>query len=184
MAQVPEKINVLIVDDEMEFADVLSKRLEVRGFAVDTVSSGDEAIGMIRAHDYDVVLLDVLMPGKSGLDILKEIKAIDPLIPIIMLTGHARVDTAIQGMELGAYDYLIKPVETEELVEKIRLAYSHKAAETEKMQHKQTLEPVSRSGWGKKMFSSLSRFFHKDQQNEAETGSSSRTREKPDPSDP
>ena len=178
------KIRVLLVDDEKDFVDILAKRLEVRDFNVTCVYNGDEAVTGIQSGEYDVVLLDLLMPGKSGLDILKEMKVVDPLIHIIMLTGHARVDTAIQGMELGAYDYLIKPVETEELVEKIRLAHSHKTAEAEKIQHKKTLETGSRSGWGTKIFSPLSRFFRKDQQDDAEPGSSSRSREKPDPSDP
>jgi DNA-binding NtrC family response regulator len=178
------KIRVLLVDDEKDFADILAKRLEVRDFNVACVYNGDDAISRIESDEYDVVLLDVLMPGKSGLDILKEMKAIDPLIHIVMLTGHARVDTAIEGMELGAYDYLIKPAETEALIEKIRLAHSHRAAETERMQQKQTDKTESQRGWGKKIWGPLSRIFGADQSEEAGTDSIGQSRDKSDPSDP
>jgi DNA-binding NtrC family response regulator len=154
-------IHVLIVDDETDFADILSKRLEVREFFVDTVSSGDEAIEKIQDRDYDVVLLDVLMPGKSGIDTLKEIKAIRPLVHIIMLTGHARVDTAIEGMELGAYDYLIKPTETDELVEKIRLAHEHKTSQEERFRQAKLSSAPEKKGW-KKILSPISDLLQKD----------------------
>lgn len=176
------KIRVLLVDDEKDFVDPLSRRLEVRDFNVTCVYNVDDALSRIQSEGYDVVLLDVMMPGKSGLDILKEMKAINPLMPIIMLTGHARVDTAIEGMELGAYDYLIKPAAIEELIEKIRLAHSHKVAETERMRHEQTMETPRRSGWRKKIFSRLSRIFRMDQPDETETDA--RNRDKPNPSDP
>ena len=111
--------------------------------------NGDAAVRMVRNQDFDVVILDVLMPGKSGIDTLKEIKKINPLIHIIMLTGHARIDTAIEGMELGAYDYLIKPTEIEELVEKIRLANTHKTTMEERIRQAQTAATVKRQGWDK-----------------------------------
>ena len=161
MEPVSEKINVLIVDDETEFADILSKRLEVRDFAVETVSSGDEAVDMVRGRDYDVILLDVLMPGKSGIDTLKEIKAMRPLVHIIMLTGHARVETAIEGMELGAYDYLIKPTETEELIEKIRLAHNHKTSQEERIRQAKTSPDPEKKGW-KRILSPISDLLQKD----------------------
>ena len=161
MEQVPEKIKVLIVDDEVDFADILAKRLEVREFEVTTIFNGDDALRLIQAQDFDVVLLDVLMPGKSGIDTLKEIKKIRPLVHIIMLTGHARVDTAIEGMELGAYDYLIKPTETEDLAEKIRLAHSHKTSQEERIRQTKTAPPSEKKGW-KKIFSPVSDLFQKD----------------------
>ena len=126
MEQGIEKIKVLIVDDEKDLANALSKRLEIREFAVDTVFSGDEAIGMIRDHDYDVVLLDVLMPGKSGIDTLKEIREIRPFVNIIMLTGHGSEKAARDGIEFGAFDYLTKPCELKDLLRKIREAVEHK----------------------------------------------------------
>jgi DNA-binding NtrC family response regulator len=161
LEQVLEKIKVLIVDDEVDFADILAKRLEVRGFEVATIFNGDDAIRCIKGQEFDVVLLDVLMPGKSGIDTLKEIKKIRPLVHIIMLTGHARVDTAMEGMELGAYDYLIKPTETEALVEKIRLAHSHKTSQEERIRQTRTAPPPEKRGW-KKIFSPVSDLFQKD----------------------
>ncbi|HIJ55636.1 MAG TPA: response regulator [Deltaproteobacteria bacterium] len=155
------KIRVLLVDDEKDFADILAKRLEVRDFYVTCVYNGDDAIARIQSEGYDVVVLDVLMPGKSGLDILKEMKAINPLMHIIMLTGHARVDTAIEGMELGAYDYLIKPAETEDLVEKIRLANSHKTSQEERIRLAKTMPASKKRGW-KKFLGPISDLLQKD----------------------
>ena len=156
----PMKIKLLVVDDEKQFSDVLSKRLKLQGFEVATVFNGEEAVQMVQQQEFDVVILDVLMPGKSGIDTLKEIKKINPLIHIIMLTGHARIDTAIEGMELGAYDYLIKPTEIDELVEKIRLANTHKTAMEERTHHAQTTATVKRQG-GSKWVASISDLFRK-----------------------
>ncbi|MGD9244859.1 MAG: response regulator, partial [Desulfobacterales bacterium] len=110
------QVKVLLVDDEKDFVETLAQRLEVRDFDVKTALDGDEALGLIREFEFDVVVLDVLMPGKDGIQTLREIKDLKPLITVIMLTGNATVDTAIEGMRLGAYDYLMKPTETEVLV--------------------------------------------------------------------
>lgn len=155
------KIKVLVVDDEKEFAQKIGKRLELRNFDVTCVFSGDEALALIRKQDFDVVLLDVLMSGRNGLDTLKEIKTINPLIQIIMLTGYARPDAAIEGMERGAYDYLIKPTDIEELVEKIMLANTHKASQAEKMQQKKRSVYEEQRGI-KKIFRSISLLFQRD----------------------
>ena len=122
------KIKVLLVDDEKEFIEVLSERLEVRGFDVKTALSGEEALEWIHKSEFHVILLDVMMPGYNGIEILKEIKRTRPSIHVIMLTGHAKIDTAVRGIELGAYDYLLKPLEIEPLVEKIKMAYDYKLA--------------------------------------------------------
>ena len=121
------KINVLLVDDEKEFVEVLAERLETREFAVTTATSGDEALQVLGTQPIDVVVLDVLMPGKDGVDTLREIKAFKPLQEVIMLTGHATVETAVAGMKLGAFDYLMKPTETRQLVAKIVAGYKRKA---------------------------------------------------------
>ena len=123
------KIKVLLVDDEKEFVEVLAERLEVRGFDVETALSGEDALKWIHKSEFDVVLLDVMIPGENGIEILKEIKHTKPLIHVIMLSGHAKIDTAVRGIELGAYDYLLKPLEIEPLVEKIRMAYDYKSAQ-------------------------------------------------------
>lgn len=172
------EIRVLLVDDEKDFADILAKRLDVRDFNVACVYTGEEALKLIQSEEYDLVLLDVMMPGRSGLDILKEIKAYDPMIPIIMLTGHARVNTAIEGIELGAYDYLIKPVEIQVLVEKMRLAYSHKTSEIEKAQSRVTT--LNRSDWGIRTRDFLFRLFGVDRPEDAGADSRPRRRDQKD----
>ncbi len=124
---------VLLVDDEVQFIELLAERLQVRGFDVQTAFDGDEAILKVQQTDIDVVILDVLMPGRDGLETLKEIKKAKPLVEVIMLTGHATVETGIEGMRLGAFDYLLKPTETEDLVAKITKAYRRKAAHEERI---------------------------------------------------
>jgi len=132
------KIKVLLVDDEKEFVEVLSERLEVRGFDVKTALSGEEALKWIDNSEFHVVLLDVMMPGDNGIEILKEIKRTRPLIHVIMLTGHAKIDTAVRGIELGAYDYLLKPLEIEPLVEKIKMAYDYQPAQQMRARQEET----------------------------------------------
>ncbi len=126
-------VRLLLVDDEKDFVEVLAERLETRGFEVRQAFNGDDAINLLNRQDADVVILDVLMPGKDGLETLSEIKRLKPLTEVIMLTGHATVETAIQGMKLGAYDYLMKPTETEDLVTKINRAHKLKSEHEERI---------------------------------------------------
>jgi DNA-binding response OmpR family regulator len=112
-------IKALIVDDEKEYVNALIERLEVRGIDVIGAFSGEEALSILASHPVDVVVLDVLMPGLGGIETLVRIKKSYPQKKIIMLSGHADVDTAIKGMELGAYDYLVKPVAFDELLYRI-----------------------------------------------------------------
>ena len=140
-------IKVLLADDEKDFVETLAQRLEVRDFNVKTAESGDEAIGLIREHDFDVIVLDVLMPGKDGIETLREIKNLQPLLHVIMLTGNATVETAIEGMKLGAYDFLLKPTETEDLVEKITKAYKLKSEHDERIRNAEINNIVKRRGW-------------------------------------
>ena len=116
-------ISVLLVDDEKDFVETLAERLQIRDFNVTTAFSGDEAIKLVENNDFDVIVLDVQMPGKSGVETLKEIKNIEQLAQVIMLTGHATVKTAIEGMKNGAFDYLMKPTDTDELIKMINKAY-------------------------------------------------------------
>ena len=106
-----ETIRVLLVDDEVEFLDTLLKRMRKRQVEVAGVYSGEEALRYLESSPVDVVVLDVKMPGMDGIDALRAIKERHPLVEVIMLTGHANVEVAIQGMELGAFDYLMKPMD-------------------------------------------------------------------------
>ena len=127
------KIRILVVDDEKEFAETISERLTLRGNDVTTAFSGDDAIKKVRDYLYDVVILDVAMPGKDGIDTLREIKSMRPLTEVIMLTGHGTMESAIEGMRLGAYDFLLKRCESDELVDKINKAYERKYEQDERI---------------------------------------------------
>jgi DNA-binding NtrC family response regulator len=127
------KIRVLIVDDEEEFVQSLSERLTIRDFDVTTSLSGEDALKKLKGYNFDLVILDVAMPGMTGIETLRDIKRIKPLTEVIMLTGHATVEAAIEGMKLGALDFLMKPCETEELVTKINKAYEKKAEHEERI---------------------------------------------------
>jgi len=141
------KMKILLVDDEKDFVASLAQRLQLRGLDVKTAFSGEEALDRIQQEAFDVVILDVVMPGKDGIETLKEIKEIGPLLQVIMLTGHATVETAIEGMKLGAYDYLMKPTETEVLVEKISNAHALKKEHQERIRKAEINHIIKRRGW-------------------------------------
>lgn len=128
-----EGIKVLLVDDEPELVEILSGRLRNRGFTVDTALSGDEALDILRHQDYDVIILDVFMPGKDGIQTLKEAKFLKPLTEVIMLSGHATLESAIEGMQNGAFDFLVKPADMGDLVDKINRAFARKAEQEERI---------------------------------------------------
>ena len=110
---------VLLVDDEQDFLETLSSRLEMRGLKVSAVTSGEQAIAEAREQEYDAIVVDLSMPGIDGLETLKRIKADNPNAEIIMLTGHGSVASGVEAMKLGAGDFLQKPVELSELMSKI-----------------------------------------------------------------
>ena len=117
--------SVLVVDDEVQFVETLAKRLVKRGVKVRAAHSGQQALDALEgggATRTDVVVLDVKMPGMDGLETLAAIKKLHPLVEVIMLTGHATVESAIEGMKHGAYDYLMKPCDLDVLMEKINRA--------------------------------------------------------------
>jgi len=117
--------SVLVVDDEVQFVETLVKRLVKRGVKVRAAHSGQQALDALEgggATRTDVVVLDVKMPGMDGLETLAAIKNLHPLVEVIMLTGHATVESAIEGMKHGAYDYLMKPCDLDVLMEKINRA--------------------------------------------------------------
>jgi DNA-binding NtrC family response regulator len=127
------KIRILLVDDEKEFVETLAERLRTRDFDVTTAFSGDEALEKLKEYNFDVTILDVKMPGMDGIDALREIKKLKPLTEVLMLTGHGTIETAIEGMKIGAYDFLLKPCEMDVLLDKINKAYERKTEHEERI---------------------------------------------------
>jgi DNA-binding NtrC family response regulator len=137
------KPRVLIVDDEKEFAEALSERLALRECEVQTSLGGEEAIEKIGHYNFDVVILDVAMPNMDGIETLKQIKKIKPLTEVIMLTGQATVETAVEGMQLGALDYVMKPCSTPDLVTKIQKGFDRKTEHEERIREAKVKELIS-----------------------------------------
>jgi len=128
-----KNIQVLLVDDEAEFLETLIKRMRKRNVDIAGVRSGEEALSALDRKPADVVVLDVRMPGMDGIETLKQIKQRYPLTAVIMLTGHANMEVAVQGMELGAFDYLMKPMDIDELLYKVEDAYKGKKIQENKL---------------------------------------------------
>lgn len=138
---------VMLVDDEAPFIETLSKRLTKRGLAVSTAPSGLDALKTLEKDtSIDVVILDVKMPGIDGIETLQAIKKLRPLVEVIMLTGHATVDSAIEGMKLGAMDYLMKPCDTEVLMSKVQEAKTKKSRQEEKIAEARAMNIALRRG--------------------------------------
>lgn len=114
---------VLVVDDEQDFVETLVKRLERRGFNVVGVGSGKEALLMLGESTFDVVILDVMMPGMDGIETLREIKLAWPKTQVILLSGHGGEEMGMRGMAYGAYSYLLKPVSLKIVVETAYMAF-------------------------------------------------------------
>jgi DNA-binding NtrC family response regulator len=117
---------VLLVDDETIFTKNMAKLLKFRGYEVTAVNSGDAAIRELEQNHFDVIVLDLKMPGMDGITTLKEIMKLGLFTETLILTGHGSIDTALEAMKLGAYDYLTKPCEIDELVAKIEAAWEKK----------------------------------------------------------
>ncbi len=122
--QRPEPIHLLLVDDEKGFVDVLSKRLAKRNIKTTQAFSGSEGIRLLRKRDFDIAVLDLKLEDMDGIEILKIFKKMDPDMPVIMLTGHGSKKASQEGLLHGAYDYLTKPHELDELIDKIHAAVS------------------------------------------------------------
>ena len=121
-----ENARILLVDDETDFTDTMSQLLETRGYRVTAVNGGESAIKALGQGRYDVMVLDLKMPGMDGMATLKEAKKLELFTETLILTGHATVDTALEAIKLGAYDYLTKPCDIDELVQKIQGAWKKK----------------------------------------------------------
>ncbi|MFV9689645.1 MAG: response regulator [Desulfobacteria bacterium] len=121
-----ERIRMLLVDDEDDFRTTLANRLKLRKIDITDAASGSEAIELVKQKPFDVAVIDVKMPGIDGIETLTEIKKIDPSIEVIMLTGHASIESGMESMKIGAYDYVMKPCDIDELLTKTADAYQHK----------------------------------------------------------
>ena len=121
-----ERFSVLLVDDEEDFLRTIIKRLTKRGLDVQGATRGEQALEILTQTPVDVVVLDVKMPGMDGLDVLRKVKEGWPSTEVIMLTGHASIDAAVEGMARGAFDYLMKPADLEDLLYKLEDAYTKK----------------------------------------------------------
>ncbi|NWH06618.1 response regulator [Desulfobacter latus] len=132
-----EKMKLLLVDDEIRYLETTRKLIQRKGYEVWTAPSGEKALQTMAAHNIHVVILDVKMPGMDGNETLKQIKELYPLTEVIMLTGHATVDSAIDGLKSGAWDYLMKPADIEEIIEKAELAFQKRMHQEEKIRSAQ-----------------------------------------------
>ena len=133
-----EKMKILLVDDEERFLTTTQKLLTKKGIDVVTAASGTEALEVLKGRHIHVVILDVKMPGMDGNETLKQIKTHFPLVEVIMLTGHATVESAIDGLKSGATDYLMKPTGIDELIEKATEAFEKRQRLEEKIRLAQT----------------------------------------------
>jgi DNA-binding NtrC family response regulator len=137
--------NVLLVDDEVEFVETFSERLVLRNLEISKAFSGEEALQVLDENkNIEVVILDVKMPGMDGIETLGEIKKKFPLLEVIMLSGHADVESAIDGMKQGAFDYLMKPVDMEQIITKVTEAAIKKRQHEEKIIQARIKEITSR----------------------------------------
>ncbi len=119
---------VLLVDDEKDFALTLAERLGMRGIQVSTAFSGEEALNLLETYQPDVMVLDLMMPGMSGSTVLGRVKNLNPNLPIILLTGLSSTAEGVSDISQGAFDFLIKPLQIEELIEKIGLAVKRRSS--------------------------------------------------------
>jgi two-component system OmpR family response regulator len=121
-----DTLRVLIVDDEDDFRETIVKRLNARKILAEGAASGIKALQILENKDFDVIVLDVKMPDMDGIETLRHIKKLKPEIEVIMLTGHASVEFGLKGMQLGAFDYVMKPAPLNELLDTIGQAYNKK----------------------------------------------------------
>ncbi len=116
------ELKVMLVDDEEDFTSALAERLELRGYKVFAFYEGEVALEEFEAQRPDVVVLDIKMPGLGGIEVLKRLKSIDQNVPVLLLTGYGSTEEGIKGMQFGAYDYMMKPLNIDDLINKINEA--------------------------------------------------------------
>jgi DNA-binding NtrC family response regulator len=139
-----DAFRALVVDDEEDFLETLVNRMNKRNIDTTGAKSGEEALELMKKKLFDVVILDVKMPGgMDGIEALREMKKIQPLAEVLLLTGHASVETSIEGMKLGAFDYILKPVKLEELLTKLAEAFEKKDTHDQKIRSARIKELIS-----------------------------------------
>ncbi|KIX15794.1 response regulator [Dethiosulfatarculus sandiegensis] len=144
MVKVP--INILVVDDEKDFVEMLSLRLKDDGHNLWAAYSGEQALSALKTEPIDVVILDIKMPGMDGISALKEIKNRNPVVEVILLTGHGAIDTAVTGLKSGAFDYLLKPADYQELLSKLEAARNRKMEQEERIRKAEAKSLTRKTG--------------------------------------
>ncbi len=144
MVKIP--IDILIVDDEKDFVEMLAMRLEKAGHRVRSAFDGEEGLAALDEAECDVVILDIRMPGRDGISVLKEIRVEHPLVEVIMLTGHGTVDSAVEGLKSGAFDYVQKPAKFDEMLSKLEAARLRKNEHEERIRRAEARLLVRHSG--------------------------------------
>ncbi len=138
---------VLLIDDEPELLAALSERMEARGLRVDTAQSGEEALEKIQQREFDAIVLDLAMPGIDGIETLRRMRAINPDVQVILLTGQATVRKSIEAMKLGAVDLLEKPADFKQLIDKIEEASDKRAILFEKRAEEKIADIMRKKAW-------------------------------------
>jgi DNA-binding NtrC family response regulator len=144
MIKIPTR--VLLVDDEKDFVEMLSLRLNEVEEKVTVAYSGKECLETLKTKEIDVVILDIKMPGMDGIETLREIKKRFPLVEVIMLTGHGSTETAVEGMKMGAFDYLMKPADFDDLTAKMEAARKRKEEQEERIRKAESKLLLRKSG--------------------------------------
>ena len=140
-------VKILLVDDEKDFTEVLSERMETRGFSVEIADSGPVAINKVKEKSYDAIILDLAMPGMDGIDVLKILLNENPDLQIIFLTGHATLEKGIEAVKLGAVDFMEKPVDIDTLLEKVNEAKTKRDLLSEKASENNIKDILKKKGW-------------------------------------
>ena len=144
-----EEINakVLLVDDEEQFLNALSQRLAGRGMKIEAAASGEEALRQAKGKDFDAIVLDLVMPGLDGLDVLKRLRRENPDLQIIILTGHATVEKSVEAIREGAVELLEKPVDMDKLLKRIGEARRQRIILVEKKAEERVKDILKSKGW-------------------------------------
>lgn len=156
-----QRIKLLVVDDEVKFLDAIARRLELRDFDVTKATNGPEAIEATKHKRFDIAILDLKMPGMNGREVLEILKSQHKFLEVIILTGHGSLDSAVECTKLGAFSYLPKPYELDELIKVLRDAYEHRLRR--KFEHdQQRLEELMQRAVGESPLSILRRMSELD----------------------